>query len=85
MGAVLDADPLVLDGLDFEPQCETDAPPHAANVALTCRHCGGVSLACRPHVDEARLHFADPLLVCIHKACGFRGAELDEVFSVRPL
>ena len=66
-------------------RCETPDEPHAATHALHCRRCGGVSFACAEHIEQAREHFSDPLIVAIHTPCGARALDLDGLFVVVPL
>lgn len=50
----IDEGVVVLEGLDFEPDCKKGDKP--AEVSVECRACGGGALFCREHIElEGRM------------------------------
>ncbi|GAA4762296.1 hypothetical protein [Microbacterium gilvum] len=72
MSTLLDADTVVLEGLEFEVPCGRSCPdhPHAATHSCTCRSCGDLVLLCATCIAALNERLAsDALFVLVCFAC----------------
>lgn len=89
MSTLLDEDTVVLESLDFEPDCELVEYPHPAQVSVTLRCCAAVALACDSHIEAARAGFGRftrrgaTCLQCNHRYPP--DVVWEDIYIVRPL
>lgn len=84
MSTLLDQETVVLEGLEFEPECEDQRDPaHAATHVAQCRACGGTLLLCEGHLAYLRWRFRWSGIK--HVPCGKLASSFDALFTWRSL